>query len=303
MSWQPCHEPLCEDNAKTGVLFIEPRARDLGGFEVRRVLPSGRRRMVGPFIFFDHFGPTQFKPGAGIDVRPHPHIGISTVTYLFEGQITHRDSLGCVQPIEAGAVNWMTAGRGIVHSERSAAEERVKGPSLHGIQSWLALPRKFEETEPAFDHYPADALPVLKRGGAVLRLIAGEAYGERAPTATFSPMCYVDATLPEGSDTLLPNEYEDRAVYVVEGDVTVARRRVPCGTMVVVTGDDEAHVRAHTDSRVMLLGGAPLDGARHIWWNFVSSSRERIERAKDDWKRGRFESVPGDPEHMPLPRE
>jgi redox-sensitive bicupin YhaK (pirin superfamily) len=259
--------------------------------------------MVGPFIFFDHMGPAQFKPGTGIDVRPHPHIGIATVTYLFEGQIMHRDSLGCVQRIEPGAVNWMTAGRGIVHSERTAPEERANGHRLHGIQSWLALPLEHEETGPAFNHYPANSLPVIESDGAVLVLVAGEAYGARAPATTFSPLFYVDAKLPASSKILLPNEYVDRAVYVVDGEVSVGGKRVESGKMAIVDETKEAAVHAHSASRMLLLGGAPLEGPRHIWWNFVSSSQQRIEQAKDEWENGGFETVPGDSERMPLPKE
>ncbi len=301
MSWQPCHEPECEAQPNDVGLVIEPTARDLGGFSVRRVLPSGRRRMVGPFIFFDHMGPAKFEPGRGIDVRPHPHIGIATVTYLFEGRILHRDNLGCVQPIDAGALNWMTAGRGIVHSERSDPEERARGPRLHGIQSWVALPRDLEEIEPSFDHYPAYALPTIERDGATMRVVAGEAYGELSPATTLSPLYYVDATLRAESEIRLPNAYPEHAVYVVEGEVTVAGRCLQGGRMIVLGGAADAVMRARSDSRMMLLGGAPLEEERYIWWNFVSSSQARIERAKDDWKNGRFEPVPADDDFMPLP--
>jgi redox-sensitive bicupin YhaK (pirin superfamily) len=293
MSWHPCNEPVCEAEPETVNIVIDAKPRDLGGFTVRRVLPSGRRQMVGPFIFFDHVGPAQFKPGTGIDVRPHPHIGISTLTYLFEGQIMHRDSLGCVQRIEAGAVNWMT----------TTPEERAKGPRLHGIQSWLALPLEHEETEPSFNHYPVNSLPVIESDGAVLVLIAGEAYGARAPTATFSPMFYVDAKLIASSEILLPNDYVDRAVYVVDGEVSVGGKRVQSGKMAIVDETREVTVRAHSASRTLLLGGAPLEGQRHIWWNFVSSSEQRIEQAKKDWENGGFGTVPGDHERMPLPKD
>ncbi len=303
MSWHPCNEPVCEIETETVNIVIDAKPRDLGGFTVRRFLPSGRRQMVGPFIFFDHVGPAQFEPGTGMDVRPHPHIGISTLTYLFEGQIMHRDSLGCVQRIEAGAVNWMTAGRGIVHSERTAPEERAKGPRLHGIQSWLALPLEHEKTEPAFNHYPASSLPVIESDGAVLVLIAGEAYGARAPTATFSPMFYVDAKLIASSKILLPNDYLDRAVYVVDGELSVGAKRVQSGNMAIVDGTMEVAVHAHSASRALLLGGEPLEGQRHIWWNFVSCSQQRIEQAKKDWENGGFGTVPGDDKRMPLPKE
>ena len=301
MSWQSCHDPQCLEKAGPIDLVIEPRARDLGGFEVRRVLPSARRRLVGPFVFFDEMGPADFAPGTGIDVRPHPHIGLATVTYLFQGEILHRDSLGYEQPIQPGAVNWMTAGRGIVHSERTAPEIRASGTRLHGIQSWVALPREAEETDPAFDHYPAGSLPVIERDGARLTLIAGHAYGARSEVRTHSDMFYLDADLEAGASLALPDEHAERAVYVVGGTISIAGERFVPGRMVVLAPGAAATVTAEEAAKVMLLGGAAIEGERQIWWNFVSSDPARIERAKADWTAGRFDPVPGETEFIPLP--
>jgi redox-sensitive bicupin YhaK (pirin superfamily) len=280
---------------------IEPRPRDLGGFEVRRVLPSGGRQMVGPFIFFDHMGPAEFTPGRGIDVRPHPHICLATVTYLFTGEIVHRDSLGFVQPIRPGDVNWMTAGRGIVHSERTDSELRKKGTRIHGIQSWVALPKSAEESEPAFYHHPAATLPTIERGRVHLRVIAGTAFGKRSPVAVSSETLYVDAALPNGSQLEIPDEHRERGIYVAEGCVALDGTEFGAGRMIVLDEGTTATIRATAVSRLLLLGGAPIDGPRHIWWNFVASSRERIERAKEDWKEQRFARVPGETEFIPLP--
>ncbi len=284
-------------------LTIEPSTHDLGGFEVRRVLPFAQRRMVGPFVFFDHMGPAEFPAGTGIDVRPHPHIGLATVTYLFEGEILHRDSLGYVQAIQPGAVNWMTAGRGIVHSERTAPEVRAQVHRLHGIQTWLALPKLFEEVEPAFYHHPADTLPRIGLGGAELCLIAGAAYGETSPVNTFSDMFYLEARLPAGQALNLPKEYPERAVYVVDGALEIGDEGYDPGRMVVFTPGVEVRVEAQEDARFMLLGGAEMDGPRHMWWNLVSSSQARIEQAKADWKAERFAQVPGETERIPLPED
>ncbi len=280
---------------------IAPRDRDLGGFSVRRVLPAPKQRTIGPFIFFDHMGPADFPPGDGIDVRPHPHIGLATVTYLFEGDIVHRDSLGFEQPIRPGDVNWMTAGRGIVHSERTAPEVRAAGHRLNGIQSWVALPIADEETEPSFFHHPADSLPEIVQGPTTLRLIVGSAYGHTAPVKTFSPMFYLDAPMPAGALVALPADHEERAVYVADGTVTIDGDTYTAGQMAVVAPGADISVEAVDASRIMLLGGEAIDGRRHIWWNFVSSSQERIEQAKDDWPNGRFDTVPGDSEFIPLP--
>lgn len=283
-------------------LVITPRSRDLGeGFMVRRILPYAKRRHVGPFVFFDHMGPADFAPGHGLDVRPHPHIGLATVTYLFEGEIMHRDSLGVVQPIRPGDVNWMVAGRGIVHSERTRDELRRSGAALHGIQSWLALPQAHEETAPDFRHHPAASLPEIERPGARMRLIAGAAFGAVSPVHTFAPMFYLDVILDDEAVLPLPEDYEERAVYVAIGMVMLDGERYEAGSMLVLKPDSHPQIVAQGPARLMLLGGAPLDGERHLWWNFVSSSKERIEQAKADWRAGRFAMVPGDPEFIPLP--
>ncbi len=282
--------------------IIEPRTRDLGGFEVRRVLPWAKRRSVGPFVFFDHAGPSVFEPGKGIDVRPHPHIGLATVTYLFEGEIMHRDSLGCVQQILPGDVNWMTAGSGIVHSERSGDEARAAQSRLHAIQSWIALPKNFEESKPAFHHHGKRDLPMIDREGVSMRLIAGSAWGETSPVETFSEMFYLAAEVAEDTRIAIPKEHVERAVYVVSGEIGIGGERHGEGRMVVFEpGGGDAEFDAVTGTRLMLLGGDPLDGKRYIWWNFVSSSEQRIEQAKADWKGGKFRAVPGDKEFIPLP--
>jgi redox-sensitive bicupin YhaK (pirin superfamily) len=282
---------------------LDGRPRDLGGFSVRRVLPAGGLQTVGPFIFFDHMGPATFAPGDGVDVRPHPHIGLATVTYLFAGEFMHRDSLGTAQLIRPGDVNWMVAGRGIVHSERtpSAARSAPGGAPIHGIQTWVALPGEHEETDPSFEHHAAPTLPEIHGTGVTLRLIAGAAYGRQAPTAVYSPMFYLVATLEAGAEVELPAEYAERAAYVVQGEVEAAGERHGVGRMIVYQAGGQASLRALTPVRLMLLGGAPLDGPRHLWWNFVSSSAERIERAKLDWREERFSDVPGDSERIPLP--
>ena len=282
---------------------LEGRPRDLGGFSVRRVLPAGGRQTIGPFIFFDHMGPATFAPGDGVDVRPHPHIGLATVTYLFEGEFLHRDSLGSAQRIRPGDVNWMVAGRGIAHSERTPPELRQAsaGAPIHGIQTWIALPRAHEETAPSFRHHPASDLPEVTGDGFRLRLIAGEAYGARAPAAVFSPMFYVEAVMENDAAIELPGQYAERAAYVVDGSIEADGERYGVGQMAVFAPSVPVGLRAAGPARVMLLGGAPLDGPRHIWWNFVSSSRDRIERAKLDWREDRFAAVPGDPERIPLP--
>ncbi|MGF1631638.1 MAG: pirin family protein [Kiloniellaceae bacterium] len=282
-------------------LVIEPRLRDIGDFAVRRILPFARRRMVGPFIFLDEFGPIELPAGQGIDVRPHPHIGLATVTYLFAGEIMHRDSLGKVQAIRPGAVNWMTAGRGIVHSERSGEAERARVKPLHGMQSWVALPLDEEETAPDFTHHAAESLPVIEDDGLWMRLIAGRAYGVTAPVAVFSDLFYLHAEMRAGVSLALPQEHAERAFYVVAGRVTLDGAGYGPATMAVVKPGAAARIVASEPSRVMLLGGAPLEGRRHIWWNFVSSDPQRIERAKADWREGRFAGVPGDDDFIPLP--
>ena len=283
--------------------LVVPRTHDIGGFEVRRALPSAQRRMVGPFIFWDQMGPGELAPGQGLDVRPHPHIGLATVTYLFDGEILHRDSVGSVQAIRPGAVNWMTAGRGIAHSERSGEETRRTGQRVFGIQSWMALPKRHEEAEPGFVHHPAEALPVIEAEGKRVRVIAGDVYGARSPLKTFTETLYVDAQLDPGARLPVPAEHPERALYVAEGTVTVSGDRFEAGQLLVLRPGDALTVEAETAARVLLLGGEPMDGPRHIWWNFVSSSKDRIEAAKADWRAGRFDAVPGETEFIPLPEE
>ena len=284
---------------------IEGRPRDLGGFEVRRLLPSGATRThqrVGPFVFFDHFGPVTFPAGEGLDVRPHPHIALATLTYLFDGEILHRDSLGSQQLIRPGDVNWMVAGRGIVHSERTPPEVRARGGRMHGLQTWLALPLGAEETSPRFEHHAGDTIPVVHAHGAELHVVAGTGYGRTAPTGVLSPTLYVHARLAAGASLAVDDEHEERAVYVVEGRVACGARALDAGMMALLRPRAAVSVRGLAPSRVLLLGGAPLEGERHIYWNFVSSSRDRIERAKADWREGRFPRVPGDDvEFIPLP--
>ena len=281
---------------------ILPRTRDLGdGFAVRRVLPATERRMVGPFIFFDQFGPIELPAGRGLDVRPHPHIGLATVTYLFEGSITHRDSLGFVQPIAPGDVNWMTAGCGIVHSERSDPELRKRPQPLSGIQTWVALPARHEETAPAFAHYPAATLPLLDGEGKSVRVVAGTLFGRTSPVATLSSLFYAVVTLTPGAVAALDAQHEERAAYLLEGTIEVGGQSFAPGRLLVFASGHAIAIRATASARILLLGGEPMDGPRHIWWNFVSSRKDRIEQAKADWKAGRFAPVPGETEFIPLP--
>lgn len=304
MSVTPAADPVCTVSSSTPIAatILDSRERDLGGFVVRRTLPSAARRRVGPFTFFDHFGPAVFAPGEGMTVRPHPHIGLATVTYLFEGEIFHRDSVGSAQPIRPGDINWMTAGRGIVHSERTSPELRASGSRLHGLQLWVALPTKEEERAPSFHHHPGSTMPSSTRNGVGLRVLAGSAYGMTSPVEALSPLFYVDATMPAGSELELPEEYEERAVYVVSGEIACGGEHAKIGRMLVLERGSGVVVRAAEASRVVLVGGAPLDGERYIDWNFVSSSKERIARAANDWKEGRFPKVPGDEvEFIPLP--
>lgn len=288
--------PLSPDH----LTVIEGHPKDLGAFEVRRLLPAVERRSVGPFVFFDHFGPVDLPPGAGMDVRPHPHIGLATVTYLWAGEIHHRDSVGSSQVIHPGDINWMTAGRGIVHSERSTPEGRRRGGGLHGLQLWVALPEAHEEAEPAFHHHPAASLPTSTLGGAHVRVLAGEVYGLRSPVQTHSPLFYVDAELQAGAELALPEGPTERAVYVAEGAVYVGATRLGVGQLGVFPAGGAPTLRAAGESRVALLGGEPV-GRRLLWWNFVASTPERLERAKADWAAGRFPPVPGEDEFIPLP--
>jgi redox-sensitive bicupin YhaK (pirin superfamily) len=303
MSTFPDLEPDCLHAESSSVeLLIDGRPRDLGGFSVRRVLPSAARRLVGPFIFFDHLGPAELPVGEGMDVRPHPHIALATVTFLFEGEIDHRDSLGSVRTIRPGDVNWMLAGHGIAHSERSGPESRRAGVKLHGIQSWVALPTEREEAEPSFEHHPAASIPKVRLEGVTFDVIAGTAYGERSPVSVLSPTLYVHARLEAGARAPVDDEHEERAIYVVEGSVGCDGRSFQAGTMVVLRPGAKVMLESSERSRVMLVGGAKLAGERHVWWNFVSSSKERIERAKEDWQNRRFPSIPGDDvEFIPLP--
>lgn len=304
MSWQPCDDPKPGDAQSCDAIehVIVPRAHDLGGFEVRRALPAAGKQMVGPFIFFDQMGPAEFLVGQGIDVRPHPHIGLSTVTYLFDGGLMHRDSLGTELLIKPGELNLMSAGRGIVHSERSGVEDRSHASRLFGIQAWAALPKSHEEGAPEFAHYDAGALPRIAGEGKTVRLIMGSMYGESSP-AVFPHDCfYAEATLAPGAILPLDPDYDERAIFIVSGEIDVAGQTFGPGRLIVFRPGDRISVLATAMSRLMLLGGEPMDGPRHIWWNFVSSSKDRIRAAKADWKAGRFEPVPTDRnEFIPLP--
>lgn len=306
MSWSPCPDPVPGDAASVDAIetLIVPRAVDLGEMTVRRALPSVRRQMVGPFIFFDQMGPAEFLTDQGIDVRPHPHINLATVTYLFEGQILHRDSLGTEIAIEPGAVNWMQAGRGIVHSERTAPGRRQSGQRLFGLQTWVALPVSAEESAPGFTHVGRDALPEIDADGARVRLICGSAYGATAPTPTASPTLYADVTLPAGARLPVEAGHEERAIYTIAGEIEVAGDRFAPGKLLIFRPGDPILVRATADARFMLFGGEPMEGPRYIWWNFVSSRLDRIEQAREEWRRGRFATVPGDEaEFIPLPEQ
>ena len=304
MSWSPCPDPVPGDRASADAIetLIVPRAVDLGEMEVRRALPSTKRQMVGPFIFFDQMGPAEFLTDQGIDVRPHPHINLATVTYLFEGQILHRDSLGTEKAIEPGAVNWMRAGRGIVHSERTSSERKRTGQRLFGIQTWMALPEAEEESDPAFVHHGSDELPTVDTDGIRARLIAGDALGVRSPLQTPSETLYADVNLEAGAQMPIEATYEERALYTIAGTIEVAGDAFGPGQLLVLRPGDPIVVRAAVDARFMLFGGAPMGGPRYIWWNFVSSRPERIEQAKEEWSQGRFDTVPGDVEEfIPLP--
>jgi len=304
MSWMPSNDPILGDPQSCDALdlIIVPRTRDLGdGFAVRRALPHGRRQMVGPFIFFDHFGPVQFVAGKGMDVRPHPHIGLATVTYLFDGSIMHRDSEGHIQEIKPGAMNLMTAGRGIAHSERTPDVERASGQSMLGLQSWIALPAGREEIAPSFQHFSAETLPTVQDTGFKARVIAGSAFGAASPVDRVSEWFYVEVALAAGAAVPLDADHEERAIYVVDGEIEIAGERFEGPRLLIFRPGDRITVRATRPARMMFLGGTALEGPRHIWWNFVSSSKERIEQAKADWKAGRFAAVPDETEFIPLP--
>ncbi len=285
----------------TNLEVLDSHPRDLGGFVVRRVLPAASRQMVGPFIFFDHLGPTKFAPGTGVDVRPHPHIALATVTYLFDGSLEHRDSLGTVREIHPGDVNWMSAGSGIAHSERTPQAARELGEYLHAIQSWVALPDGHEDGEPTFVHYPAATLPTRVAEGVALTVIAGEAFGLRSPVRTLWPTVYAHMQFAAGASIETQPDDADLAVYVLQGDLMVGDRPLAAGQLAVLEPGNKLNLRAIGDARVMLLGGQRFPTPRHIWWNFVASSEERIERAKNRWQQRQFPPVPGETELMPLP--
>ncbi len=303
MSWQAADEPRSGDSTACALIdaVIVPRVSDIGGFQVRRALPSIRRRLVGPFVFWDEMGPAEFLIGKGLDVRPHPHIGLATVTYLFDGEIMHRDSLGTEVAIRPGAVNLMSAGRGIVHSERTGQAVRATGGRLAGIQSWVALPAHAEEGDPAFFHHGAETLPVIEGEGKHVRLIAGGMLGAVSPVAMPGPTIFADATLDEGASLPFDAGHEERAIYTLSGTIDIAGDRFGPHQLLVFKPGDAITVTAVARARFMLLGGAAMDGPRHLWWNFVSSRKERIDQAKADWAQGRFDAVPGETEFIPLP--
>ena len=306
MSWLNTPDPVPGDASSCDPIetIIMPRTSDLGGFSVRRALPSPKRRMVGPFIFFDQMGPAELLVGGGIDVRPHPHIGLATVTYLFEGEMYHRDSLGTEIAISPGALNWMSAGQGIVHSERERPERLNETRRLFGLQSWVALPKHLEESDPTFQHFGTEEQPEFADGGASVKLIAGELFGHKAPVKTASDMFYADIRLEPGARIPLDPDWEERGLYTIGGKVTIAGQSFGPAELLVFKPGDHLIVenQGQEPARLVVLGGEPMDGKRYIWWNFVSSSRERIEQAKEDWRQGRFDTVPGDEEEfIPLP--
>jgi len=307
MSFFPGKDPEAGNAYSCDALahVVVPRTVDLGdGFSVRRALPSARSRMVGPFIFFDHFGPAEFRAGHGLDVRPHPHIGLATVTYLFDGEIMHRDSLGTAAPIKPGEVNWMTAGRGIVHSERTGPELRAYGSPIHGLQMWVALPAAKEEIEAGFAHHKIDEFPLIKDDGKFVRVVVGSLYGATSPVPTLHETMFGNVALRAGASLPLDANYEERALYVVDGTIEISGDKFENGRLLVFKPGDAVTIKAATDAHFVIVGGAPMDGPRHIWWNFVSSRKERIEQAKAEWKAGHFGKVPGDEiEFIPLPEK
>jgi len=307
MSFFPGKDPAAGDRYACEAIAdrIVPRTADLGDqFFVRRALPSVRTRMVGPFIFFDHFGPAEFKAGKGLDVRPHPHIGLATVTYLFDGEIMHRDSLGTAAAIRPGEINLMTAGRGIVHSERTGAEKRVTGSPIHGLQMWAALPAAKEETEAGFAHHASGEFPMLNDSGKSVRVVIGSLYGKSSPVVTTSATIFADVALKAGGTIPLDAGHDERAIYLIDGEIDIAGDTFGAGQLLVFRAGDTVTVKAVRDSHFVIVGGEPMDGPRYIWWNFVSSRQERIEQAKADWKAGHFNKVPGDEiEFIPLPEK
>ena len=307
MSFFPGKDPEAGNAYSCDALahVVVPRTVDLGdGFSVRRALPSARSRMVGPFIFFDHFGPAEFRAGHGLDVRPHPHIGLATVTYLFDGEIMHRDSLGTAAQIKPGEVNWMTAGRGIVHSERTGSELRTYGSPIHGLQMWVALPAAKEEIDAGFAHHKIDEFPLIKDDGKFVRVVVGSLYGATSPVPTLHETMFANVALRAGASLPLDANYEERALYVVDGTIEISGDKFENGRLLVFKPGDAVTIKAATDAHFVIVGGAPMDGPRHIWWNFVSSRKERIEQAKAEWKAGHFGKVPGDEiEFIPLPEK
>ncbi|MDJ0673883.1 MAG: pirin family protein [Calothrix sp. MO_167.B42] len=282
------------------IQLLTPHMQDLGGFNARRSLPHSDRMMVGPFIFFDHLGPAVFPPGKGVDVRPHPHINLATVTYLFAGVLLHRDSLGTVQEIYPGAVNWMTAGRGITHSERSPQSDRTIESTLHAIQTWIALPEEYQETEPCFSHYLAEDIPTWTENGVAIAIIAGEAMGKKSPVNTLSPIIYLDLCFTPGGKFILHPDYKERAIYSVTPGIIIDGEELEEHQLAVLSADIAVEITANQQARCVVIGGEPV-GERYKWWNFVSSHPERIEQAKQDWRTGKFEPVPGETEFIPLP--
>jgi redox-sensitive bicupin YhaK (pirin superfamily) len=307
MSFFPGKDPEAGDKFSCDALahVIVPRTVDLGdGFAVRRALPSIQTRMVGPFIFFDHFGPAEFKAGVGLDVRPHPHIGLATVTYLFDGEIMHRDSLGTAAPIKPGEVNWMTAGKGIVHSERTGPELRTNGSPIHGLQLWVGLPAAKEEMDPGFAHHETRDFPMVTDTGKSVRVMVGSLYGTKSPVPTVHETIFGDVHLSAGASLPLDADHDERAIYVISGTIDIAGDKFEPGRLLVFRRGDRITMTAATDAHFVIVGGAPMDGPRHIWWNFVSSRKERIEQAKADWTAGHFDKVPGDEiEFIPLPEK
>ncbi|MBC9247953.1 pirin family protein [Paracoccus sp. 11-3] len=310
MSWNPALTPGCPDEIGADAIetLIIPRSRDLGGFEVRRALPAPKRQMVGPFIFFDQAGPAEFLTGQGVDVRPHPHIGLGTVTYLYRGDFHHRDSIGSDQIIRPGALNWMVAGKGVSHSERTSEAGRSGPHSLFGIQTWIALPEQYEDMEPTFEHHGKEALPEIRDQGIDAKLILGSAYGETAPAQMYSETFYLDVTLAAGALFPMPDNHEDRGIYITEGSISISGQSYAAGQMMIFRPGDKITVQAgERGARLMALGGATLNGPRYIWWNFVASSEEKIEEAKREWREARwgqglFDLPPTDrDEHIPLP--
>ncbi|KQZ01253.1 pirin [Pseudolabrys sp. Root1462] len=307
MSFFPGQDPQAGDAYSCDAIahVVVPRTVDLGdGFAVRRALPSARSRMVGPFVFFDHFGPAEFRAGTGLDVRPHPHIGLSTVTYLFDGEIVHRDSLGTALAIRPGEINWMTAGRGIVHSERTDGALRTSGSPIHGLQMWVALPAASEEIAPGFAHHDTGEFPVIEDGGKTVRVVVGSLYGAASPVPVLHETMFGDFVLKAGTSVPIDASHEERAIYILDGIIDIAGDKFEPGRLLVFKPGDRLTVTAATDAHFVLCGGAPMDGPRHIWWNFVSSRKDRIEQAKADWKAGHFDKVLGDEiEFIPLPEK